>query len=168
MQETWWRNNVETISALLALCDGNLPLTVDSPHEGPVIRSYYIVINFILSKLLTEQSSGWWFEAQWRSWDDATTMSLLPTLQISDLCWYFSVITSWSSSVSSDCDIARSSNCNSLGNRQHCFYEFQLSNAHLKPNIISICDLSLLTTISYPVQIAILQEINSIVSININ
>ena len=30
----WWRHQIKTFSALLALCAGNLPVTGDSPHKG--------------------------------------------------------------------------------------------------------------------------------------
>ena len=31
---TWWRYQMETFSALLALCAGNSPVTVNSPHKS--------------------------------------------------------------------------------------------------------------------------------------
>ena len=33
-RNTWWRHHIETLSALLALCEGNPPVTIgtDSPH----------------------------------------------------------------------------------------------------------------------------------------
>ena len=31
---TWWRHQMETLSALLALCAGNSPVPVKSPHKG--------------------------------------------------------------------------------------------------------------------------------------
>ena len=33
-QMTWWRHQMETFSALLALCAGNSPVPVNSPHKG--------------------------------------------------------------------------------------------------------------------------------------
>ena len=33
-QLTWWRHLMETFSALLALCAGNSPVPVNSPHKG--------------------------------------------------------------------------------------------------------------------------------------
>ena len=30
----WWRHQMKTFSALLALCVGNLPVPVNSPHKG--------------------------------------------------------------------------------------------------------------------------------------
>ena len=32
--ETWWRHQMETFSALLAICAGNSPVPVNSPHKG--------------------------------------------------------------------------------------------------------------------------------------
>ena len=31
---SWWRHKMETFSALLALCAGNSPVPVNSPHKG--------------------------------------------------------------------------------------------------------------------------------------
>ena len=31
---SWWRHQMETFSALLALCAGNSPVPVNSPHKG--------------------------------------------------------------------------------------------------------------------------------------
>ena len=32
--DTWWRHQIETFSALLALCAGNSQVRVNSPHKG--------------------------------------------------------------------------------------------------------------------------------------
>ena len=34
MKISWWRHQMETFSALLALCAGNSPVPVNSPHKG--------------------------------------------------------------------------------------------------------------------------------------
>ena len=34
MHQAWWRHQMETFSALLALCAGNSPVPVNSPHNG--------------------------------------------------------------------------------------------------------------------------------------
>ena len=31
---SWWRHQIEAISALLAICAGNSPVTLNSPHKG--------------------------------------------------------------------------------------------------------------------------------------
>ena len=37
--DTWWRHQMETFSALLALCAGNSPVTGEFPAQRPVTRS---------------------------------------------------------------------------------------------------------------------------------
>ena len=61
----WWRYQMETFSALLALCAGNSP--VNSPHKGPVKRSFGVFFNLRLNKRLSKHSWGRWFEATSRS-----------------------------------------------------------------------------------------------------
>ena len=34
MEVAWWRHQMETFSALLAICAGNSPIPVNSPHKG--------------------------------------------------------------------------------------------------------------------------------------
>ena len=36
----WWRHQMETFSALLALCAGNSPVTGEFPSQRPVTRSF--------------------------------------------------------------------------------------------------------------------------------
>ena len=38
----WWRYQMETFSTLLALCEGNPPVTVGFPSQRPVTRNFYI------------------------------------------------------------------------------------------------------------------------------
>ena len=54
----WWRHQMETFSALLALCAGNSPV----PGERPVTRSCDVFFDLRLNKRLSKQSWGWWFE----------------------------------------------------------------------------------------------------------
>ena len=37
---TWWRHQIETFSALLALCAGNSSVTSEFPSQRPVTRSF--------------------------------------------------------------------------------------------------------------------------------
>ena len=39
---SWWRHQMETFSALLALCAGNSPVTGEFPSQRPVTRSFDI------------------------------------------------------------------------------------------------------------------------------
>ena len=58
----WWRHQMETFSALLAICAGNSPVTGEFPEQRPVTRSFDVFFDLRLNKLLSKQSWGWWFE----------------------------------------------------------------------------------------------------------
>ena len=57
---SWWRNQMELFSALLALCAGNSPVTGEFPAQKPVTRSFDIFFHLCLNKRLSKQSWGWW------------------------------------------------------------------------------------------------------------
>ena len=59
---TWWRHQMETFSALLAICAGNSPTTGEFPTQRPVTRSFDVFLDLCLNKRLSKQSWGWWFE----------------------------------------------------------------------------------------------------------
>ena len=59
---TWWRHQMETFSALLAICAGNSQVTGEFPAQRPVTRSFDIFFHLCLNKRLSKQSGGWWFE----------------------------------------------------------------------------------------------------------
>ena len=40
IQHSWWRHQMETFSALLALCAGNSPVNGEFPAQRPVTRSF--------------------------------------------------------------------------------------------------------------------------------
>ena len=63
----WWRHQLETLSALLALCEENPPITGGFPSQRPVTRSFDIFFDMRLNKWLSKQSRWWWFETPWRS-----------------------------------------------------------------------------------------------------
>ena len=58
----WWRYQMETFSALLALFAGNSPVTGEFPSQRPVARSFDVFFDLRLNKRLSKQSWGWWFE----------------------------------------------------------------------------------------------------------
>ena len=64
---SWWRHEMETFSASLALCAGNSPVTDEYPAQGPVTRSFDVVFDVRLNKRLGNQSWGWWSETPTRS-----------------------------------------------------------------------------------------------------
>ena len=47
--KTWWRLQMETFSALLALCAGNSPVTGEFPSQRPVTRSFDVFFDLRLS-----------------------------------------------------------------------------------------------------------------------
>ena len=65
----WWRHQMETFSALLAICAGNSPVSGEFTAQRPVTRSFDVFFDLCLNKRLTKQSWGWWFETLSRpSW----------------------------------------------------------------------------------------------------
>ena len=64
---TWWRHQMETSSALLAICAGNSPVPGEFPAQRPVTRSFDAFFDLALKKWLSKQSWGWWFETLSRS-----------------------------------------------------------------------------------------------------
>ena len=60
--EAWWRHQMETFSALLAICAGNSSVTGEFPAQRPVTRSFDVFFDLSLNKRVSKQSRGWWFE----------------------------------------------------------------------------------------------------------
>ena len=56
---TWWRHQMETFSALLAICEGS-PRWI--PPQRPVTRSCDVFVDLRLNKRLSKHWWGWWFE----------------------------------------------------------------------------------------------------------
>ena len=60
---SWWRHQMEIFSALLAICAGNSPVPVNSPHKGQWCGALMVVFFYLrLNKRLSKQSWGCWFE----------------------------------------------------------------------------------------------------------
>ena len=59
---SWWRNQMETFSALLALCVGKSPVTGEVPLQRPVTRSFSVFFDLRLNKRLSKQSRRRWFK----------------------------------------------------------------------------------------------------------
>ena len=57
---------METLSELLVICAGNSPVPCEFPAQRPVTRSFNVFFDLRLSKRLSKQSWGWWFETPWR------------------------------------------------------------------------------------------------------
>ena len=58
----WWRHQLESFSALLAICAGNVPVPGEFPAQRPVTRSFDVFFDLRLTKRLSKQSWDWWFE----------------------------------------------------------------------------------------------------------
>ena len=59
---SWWRHQMETFSALLAICAGNSPVTGELPAQRPVTRSFDVFFELGLNERLSKKSWGFWFE----------------------------------------------------------------------------------------------------------
>ena len=59
---SWWRHQMETFSALLAICVGNSSVPGEFPTQKPVTRSFHVFFHLCLNKPLSKQSWGWWLE----------------------------------------------------------------------------------------------------------
>ena len=62
MHTPWWRHQMETFSALLAICGGNSPVPDEFPTQRPVTRGFDVFFGLCLNKRLSKQWWGWWFE----------------------------------------------------------------------------------------------------------
>ena len=61
---SWWRQQMETFSALLAICAGNSSVPGEFPTQRPVTRSFDVFFDLRPNKRLSKQWWGWWFETQ--------------------------------------------------------------------------------------------------------
>ena len=51
----WWRHQMETFYALLAICGGNSPVPGEFPAQRPVTRSFDVFFDLRLNKWLSKQ-----------------------------------------------------------------------------------------------------------------
>ena len=65
IKSPWWRHQMETFSAQLAICAGNSPVPGEFPAQRPVTRSLDVFFDLRLNKRLSKQSWGWWYETLW-------------------------------------------------------------------------------------------------------
>ena len=57
----WWRHQMETFSALLALCAANSPVTGEFLAQRPVTRTFEVFFDLCRDRRLSKQSWGWWY-----------------------------------------------------------------------------------------------------------
>ena len=76
------------ISALLALCAGNSPVSGEFPAQRPVTRSFDVFFDLRLIKRLSKHSRGWWFETLshplWRHRNDIASPAHNGCMESSD------------------------------------------------------------------------------------
>ena len=60
--KSWWRHQMETFSALLAICAGNSPVPENSPHKGQWRGALMFSLICAWIKRLSKQTWGWWLE----------------------------------------------------------------------------------------------------------
>ena len=58
----WWRHQMDTFSALLAICEGNSPFPGEFPAQRPVTRIFDVLFDLRPNKQLSKQWWGWWFQ----------------------------------------------------------------------------------------------------------
>ena len=59
---SWWHHQMETFSAILAICAGNSPVPGEFPAQGPVTWNFDVFFDLRPNQLLSKQSWDWWFE----------------------------------------------------------------------------------------------------------
>ena len=64
---SWWRHQMESFSALLALCEENPPVTGGLSSQRPVTGTFDDFFDSHLNKKLSKQSTRRWFDTQLRS-----------------------------------------------------------------------------------------------------
>ena len=73
-KKSWWRHQMETFSAILALCAGNSPATGEFPSQRPVTRGFDVFFDLRLIKRLNKQLRCRWFKTPscslWRHSND--------------------------------------------------------------------------------------------------
>ena len=84
--QTWWRHQMETFSMLLALCEGNPPVTGAFPSQRPVAWSFHVFFDLRLNKRLSKQTIRRSFETPscplWCHYDGFPKMILNPWIKI--------------------------------------------------------------------------------------
>ena len=97
----WWRHQVVTFSALLAICAGNSPITGEFPTQGPVTRGFDVFFDLHLNKRLSKQSWGWSFETlsrpllRHRNAQTGIKLTAPYRYEIWQYCWWESCQISW-------------------------------------------------------------------------
>ena len=76
-----WRHQMEIFSVLLALCEGNSPITGEFPLHRPATRSFGVFSDPRLNKRLSKSSRRRWFETPSRSLCHFNGFALSPIMR---------------------------------------------------------------------------------------
>ena len=76
------------ISALLAICAGKSPVAGEFPAQRPVTRNFDVFFDLRLTKRLSKQSQGWWFETLSRLLWRHCNVYAAPELCHHCACWW--------------------------------------------------------------------------------
>ena len=86
LQTSLWRYQIETFSALLAMCAGNSPVTGEFPTQRPVTRSFDVFFDLRLNERLSKQSRGRWLETPSRPlWRQSNSLSFIGDMNFGSL-----------------------------------------------------------------------------------
>ena len=76
----WWSHQMETFSALLAICAGNSPVIDEFPAQRQLTQSFDVFFDLHLNTRLSKQWWGWWFETHscllWRHCNNPCVLDL--------------------------------------------------------------------------------------------
>ena len=98
---TWWRHQMETISALLVLCKGNPPVTGGFPSQRPVLQSFVVFVDLRLNRRLIKKNRDAGGRRRNPAHDDVTVLKrmlvtlyfLLSVEQTSHMIFFVGTIT---------------------------------------------------------------------------
>ena len=92
---SWWRHQMETFSALLAICVGNSPVAGEFPTQRPVTRCFDVLFDLRLNKRFSKQSWGWFFRRHRTHYaaivmlGKSSHIPLLPLLATGDTFYFY-------------------------------------------------------------------------------
>ena len=95
----WWRHQMETFSALLAICAGYSPVPGEFPTQRPVTQSFDVYFDLHPNKRLSKQWWGWRFETQscllWSHRNAFSVVNQKKLLKTFQYRWIKTMIFSW-------------------------------------------------------------------------
>ena len=82
----WWCRKMETFSTILAICEGNPPVTVTFPWQSDEL---WCLLYVSFNKILDTQSNCQWPETPWCSCDSTVTPTQRSNNADRTISWYF-------------------------------------------------------------------------------